>query len=210
MKKIIIALLVCFSCFYIQNLNAQASSKLFKTHGYNVQYSKVAYEAPSFGGGLRANDVNFLGFGYSFNLRYSLTELSDDSSIGLSAGLLAALDYAFSLDGTDGSYGGLYLPVHVNYNIGAGATYDTDKNFGFGIGVGMTPSYMPLSGGGDISKLRLSPSAQIALRFWAAGTNALNEYFLRFDKLPGVSDAIPGEKPFSFTFAAGITRYIGY
>ncbi len=209
MKKITIALLIGFSLFYTQEFNAQASSKLFKTYGYNLQYSKVPFTSTSFGTSF-ANSTTFIGAGYSFNLRYSLAEMGDNSSFGLSTGLLAALDFALPDDFINGSYGGLYLPTHLNYNIGAGSTYDTDKDFGFGIGLGITPSYLPLSGNDEISKLRISPSIQLSLRFWASGNNALNEYFVRFDRLPGVSDSIPGEKPFSFTLALGSTRYIGY
>ncbi|MDF1697246.1 MAG: hypothetical protein P1U56_15490 [Saprospiraceae bacterium] len=209
MKKSIVAFFVMCSFACLQNLNAQASSKLFQSVGYTTQVQKVPFEGVGFSGNSFSGRTWFVGAGFLYNLRFNITEMGDNSSIGLSSGLVVALDYGFDED-LETSYGGLYLPIHLNYNVGAGSTYDTDKDFGVGLGVGLTPSYMPLFGNTALRELRLSPSVKLSLRFWAAGSNALNEYFIRFDKYPSGNTELGGDTSLPFMITLGKTRYIGY
>jgi hypothetical protein len=213
MKKITKVLLVLFCCAYAQTSFAQASDKLFKSHGFTIQWSKIPIEATDFIGGSYEDRLNYLGVGYGLDLRFTLAQLGDNASLGLSASLIAALDCTVGGQSFlyEDAYGSVYVPVHLNYNIGAGATYDSDSDFGFGIGLGLTPSYLPIVGGEDLSELRLSPSVKLSLRYYKSGTNSLSEYFIRVDKLPDNIELSTIENDsFPMTFTIGRTKVIGY
>lgn len=202
------------SMAFAQSSNAQASDKLFKSRGYSLQWSKIPIESSSFTGGIIEDRLNYVGIGYSFNLRYTLAQLSDNASVGLSAGLTAALDCSYGSESFRYSeaYGSVYAPIHVDYNIGAGSTYDSDKDSGFGIGIGLTPSYLPIVGGRDLTKLRLSPSVKLSIRSYKAGSNSLREYFIRLDKLPNNIETAPinSDDSLPFTLTIGRSKIIGY
>lgn len=213
MKKITTILLVLFCCAYTQTSSAQASDKLFKSHGFTLQWSKIPIETSGFGIGKFEDRLHYIGIGYSFDLRFTLVQMGDNSSLGLSAGLLAAIDCSLGAETFqyEDALGSVYVPVHLNYNIGAGATYDSDSDFGFGIGLGMTPSYLPISGGEDLTKLRLSPSVKLSIRYYKSGSNSLSEYFIRLDKLPDDIDlASEGDNSLPMTLTIGRSKVIGY
>jgi hypothetical protein len=210
MKKLTTILLVLFCCAYTQTSDAQANDKLFKSRGYNFQWTTLPIAVSSFGGQINYDNLKQRGVGYSYKLRYNLIQAGDNSSVGLGFGLTAGLEVGINIDYEYLTFGALYAPLELSYNYGAGSTYDSDNDFGFGLGVGLTAAYLPIYSEPDISKIRFSPSLNISIRKFSDGNNSLREYFLRFDKISSELDIPEGESLSAYTITVGTKKIIGY
>jgi len=203
-------LIVLLSFCFTQESSGQANDRLLKSRGYSMQWTKLPLSLSTFFGQVQTENLNQAGIGYTYNFRYNLFEAGDNSAIGLGVGISAGLEFGANLEQELISAGAVYLPIDLNYNYGAGSTYDTDQDFGIAIGLGVTPSYLPIFSNRSISKLNSSPSLNLAIRQWVSGSNALKEYFFRFDKIPTDLVLPVDEGLSSFTLTLGVKGFIGY
>ena len=82
MKKFTTVLLVLFCCVYTQTSTAQASDKLFKSCGYNIQWTKLPIAASSFGGQITYDNLTQRGIGYELDIPESESPFAFTITLG--------------------------------------------------------------------------------------------------------------------------------